>query len=541
MEENKQVTYYNGYTSQKINEAEENAKKKKQEEREKFEEKELNEFYIFAPISLIYALVFVFCLYKNLSGITNVIWTVATVYYMVHISKKLGRKWNMINTFTSTAIVFLGISNFTTGNETIIFLNYIAIICLISVNMIYLFVRTKGINVTKHLSLIAQSIFGSISEYGTPLRQFGVFRRNYKTKKHTKSVYIVIGIVIAIPVLIVIGNILASADEVFKEVFREIGEFFSLDKIFSNLFGIIIMLIIGYIVPYAFSKYIGSEKVYVKGGKSGEHEPIIAIIVTGAVSLLYVLFSGIQIFYLFLGNGTLPADYSYAEYAREGFFQLLFVSAFNFVMVLVCIEFFRESRILRGILGLISVCTFIMIASSVYRMSMYIGEYGLTFTRIFVLWALLVITIVMAGLLYQLFNKEFNLFKYSFVTVTVCFILLSFSHADYFIAKYDLNMYAQMREEQEFGKDWYDYVDYGYLMRLSTDAAPALMEHKEEILVYMADVNLDINDVDWAYQYYEEYGEEYNKITIRNFNVSKYTARKIVNEQCKSASDLLGE
>lgn len=495
-------------------------------EKEKRQQEEgVKEFRIFGPISLIYSLIFVLCLYKNFAGITNVLWTAATVYYMVYITEKLEKQWRKINTFLSTAIILLGISNFTTGNSSIIFLNYVGIVCLIATNMIFLFLNTKGINVTKHLSLLVQSTFGSIGQYGAPFGEMSMFLKEYKTKKHGNTVYVFIGIVVAIPVLVVIGNILASADEVFREVFSEIGELLSIDSIFANIIGIAIMFVIGYVVPYAFCKYIKSGKIIVKEGKSGTNEPIIAIIVTGAVSLLYVLFSGIQIIYLFLGNGTLPADYSYAEYAREGFFQLLFVSAFNVIMVLICIEFFRENKILKGILMVISICTFIMIASSAYRMSMYIGEYGLTFTRVFVLWTLVVITLVMTGLLYQLLRAEFNMFKYSVVMVTVCFLILSFSHLDYFIAKYDLNMYEQMREEQVFDEEWHDYVDYEYLMRLSTDATPAIMEHKDEIFEYMDSEYINLNDVEWAYQYYEEYGEEYNKITIRNFNVSRYVAR----------------
>ena len=43
------------------------------------------------------------------------------------------------------------------------------------------------------------------------------------------------------------------------------------------------------------------------------------------VAVLYVIFCGIQIIYLFGGGGELPAGVTYAEYARQGFFQLLVV------------------------------------------------------------------------------------------------------------------------------------------------------------------------------------------------------------------------
>ena len=43
----------------------------------------------------------------------------------------------------------------------------------------------------------------------------------------------------------------------------------------------------------------------------------------------------------------LPEGYTYSQYAREGFFQLLAVSIINFLMVLFVNKFFKESTILK--------------------------------------------------------------------------------------------------------------------------------------------------------------------------------------------------
>ena len=39
---------------------------------------------------------------------------------------------------------------------------------------------------------------------------------------------------------------------------------------------------------------------------------------------------------------------TYAGYARQGFFQLLFVALLNLVMVLLCLKYFRRSKLLNG-------------------------------------------------------------------------------------------------------------------------------------------------------------------------------------------------
>ena len=51
-------------------------------------------------------------------------------------------------------------------------------------------------------------------------------------------------------------------------------------------------------------------------------EPVLAITVTSILSVIYLLFCAVQIIYLFTGSMELPIGYSYAAYAREGFFQL---------------------------------------------------------------------------------------------------------------------------------------------------------------------------------------------------------------------------
>ena len=289
-------------------------------------------------ISLIYAAVFVICLYKNFSGITSPIWTAATAFYMYYVAKTFEGLWNKMNTFMSVVIILLGFSNFVTDNGDIIFMNYMAIIVLISVNMVLIFYDTKKINVTGHIALILEAVFGALGELEAPFTQVTAFAKERK-QKNDKLVYVVIGVVITIPILVVITSILASADEVFNKIFQDIANLLSIDMILENIFGIMFMALVGYVGPYIYTRNVKKKNIKIKEGKTGDNEPIIAIIVTTAISVVYVLFSAIQIFYLFMGNGTLPDGYTYADYAREGFFQLLFVCAFNLLMVLVCIEF----------------------------------------------------------------------------------------------------------------------------------------------------------------------------------------------------------
>ena len=249
---------------------------------------------------------------------------------------------------------------------------------------------------------------------------------------------------------------------------------------------------------YGFLSFVvkGEIKEEVTEGKKAE--AVLAIPMAAILTALYLVFSMVQIGGLFLGKMALPAGYTYAVYAREGFFQLLAVSVLNLLLVLAGMRFFKESKILKVLLTLMCLCTFIMIASSAMRMVLYIKTYHLTFLRILVLWGLLVLFVLFAGVITNLYRKQFSLFRYSVVVVTVCYLGLSFARPDYWIAKYNI---SQMNSVIA--------MDTGYLLDLSADAAPVLVPYfgmkKEE-----SRWNTESAD------------------SVRKFNVSRFVAKRLL-------------
>ena len=116
-----------------------------------------------------------------------------------------------------------------------------------------------------------------------------------------------------------------------------------------------------------------------------KYSPVIAITVNLVLLVVYLLYCGIQVIYLFMRQGTLPEGYTYSSYAHEGFFQLVFVCLINIMLVLLCRKYSADNLVLKSLLCLISGCTYVMIASAAYRMYLYIGAYKLTFLRLYVL------------------------------------------------------------------------------------------------------------------------------------------------------------
>lgn len=498
------------------------------------QQKMVSEFPFFMWATLAYAFFYVVCLYKNGSGITFPLFTAGTVIYFVLCMKKLDVKVKKYSIFYMVCIELLGLSTCLTDSWVIIFLNKCSIFFLIIVFLLHNFYENKHWNFLEHIKAFFMTLFVPIIFIGKPFSNLADYKKNKvvceESKKKSKVLYVILGIVISIPLVIVVLFLLMSADAVFENVFDKMFEdlnIFSLigDGFLSSILFVVVFFCAYMLLSFLINHNLNGTRKEIEGG-----EPIIAITVSAILSLIYVLFCGIQVVYLFIGSGVnfaLPNNMTYAQYAREGFFQLLFVCLINLVLVLAGIYLFRESKILKVFLCVITSCTYIMIASSAMRMLLYIQYKYLTFLRVFVLWALLVISLVMIGAMITIFKKEFNFFKYSTIVVTCLYLVLSFARVDYFVAKVNIDNMAK-ETQYEFFEGIPVYDDYSYLYHnLSFDAAPAILSYDDgsdpdEYWTYMYKRNHYINRV----------LDETEDMGIRNFNISRgiaeYKAKHIL-------------
>jgi hypothetical protein len=365
-----------------------------------------------------------------------------------------------------------------------------------------------------------------------------------KNKPENKLKYVLFGILLAIPLLIVLVLLLSSADAVFSNLLEHIFTFEIIKDIWKNIWGIGFLLIFSFFASYCLMCRLTDKDIKEEVSDKRRLEPVMGITLTGMISLLYLVFCFIQVVYLFGGFGTLPDNYTYASYAREGFFQLVFVCLINLSLVLFCVKFFRENIVLKLILTFISLCTFIMVASSAYRMILYINVYHLTFLRVFVLWALSVIFLLMCGAIILIYKRNFPLVKYYVIVISVLYIAFSFSHPDAVIARYNLDHMYITHADDTNGSLYYSFSensDFSYLARLSSDAAPAIFAKATEVQIYPEGENDWFNEPTWFYDYSADmvaasYNyktcnsiEHYllpNKQPVREFNFSKWAAHR---------------
>lgn len=468
--------------------------------------------------AVLYGVVYSFCLYRNYYGMLHVVFALATIGFCRWMEHRSGVTQKRDTIFLEVVMVLLSISTGLTGNDVIVCLNSTSVYLLLVIRLIHTYYSDTAWDLLKYLEAMVISVGFAIGHLFQPI----VDAISYgKSEKHAnaKNVYaILLGALIAIPFLAVVISLLRSADVVFANTLDTMFDFELWELVAQTL-----LAIFGAVAAYcgitAMQLHPVKEEM-----KEGKHfSALIAITFLSLTTLVYLLFAGIQILYLFAKNMTLPENYTYAEYAREGFFQLLAVCALNVVLVLMVQKFFQEHVAVKGLLIGICACTYIMVASAMLRMSMYIEAYHLTRKRIMVLWALLTIAILLVGVVIQIVKQDFPLFRYGLVVVCLCYLVLSFGRMDYFIADYNL---ASMHKNNEFTKldqsastvEYWKKTDYysenattRYLVSLSTDAASVIAREQGT----------------WV----DAYGEEVQFVcaeeTWRQFNWSHHKARAL--------------
>ena len=199
------------------------------------------------------------------------------------------------------------------------------------------------------------------------------------------------GLLASIPLVLVMVVLLVRADAAFEGLMDLLPEMDLEEYIMSGCWG----LVTGWIL---YSRGLALKRspqpVYAESTRVGANALTVNTILT-MVCLVYVVYLFSQLAYLSGGlAGILPEEYTLAEYARRGFFEMAWLSAMNlgilcFTMWLLRIQgkLPRMTRITGTFLGVITI--FLILTASA-KMFLYIGSYGLTrlrvTTEVFMLW-----------------------------------------------------------------------------------------------------------------------------------------------------------
>lgn len=362
-------------------------------------------------------------------------------------------------------------------------------------------------------------------------------RDKNKEKKNNKVWRIVRAVLISLPLVIVVMLLLGSADSIFGNIFGNV-----LNGIFENLFIeniFMFVMRIGFAILFFFyfagsiMNLISEKSMYTSIDETKKEAELkvnrfnINVTLT-ILNIIYLIFSVIQFIYLFTKAG-IGEDFNYAEYARQGFFQLMFVTFINFVMIFISHINKGKPETGEDVLHpssdenskkyakymniLMCVFTVIIILSSFFRMNLYEQEYGYTYLRLFVYFILSVELLLSVPTIMYILGIKLPLFKTYIIIGTAMYVALNFINIDKVIAKKNIDRYFENPEENR--------IDVIYLR--SSTGVDAIGEM--ERLLYVSDE--DIKQEAYIYFHDKRMGMETDEeISWQEYNLSRAKARK---------------
>ena len=282
-----------------------------------------------------------------------------------------------------------------------------------------------------------------------PLRRSAAAKRLWRTLG-----WIALGLCIAvIPTLIIV--LLLSYDAQFEGMLNRIFSF-SPETLFRTLgdllFSIpIAMLLFGTLFSLSrrAKKTDSAEEAPLPFGRYRiVPAPLFCAAIT-PILLVYVLFFISQwSYYVSAFTRVLPAGMTYAQYAREGFFQLFTVSLINALLLLALHLLLRspadgKHRLRRVYSALLSLFTLILIATALSKMILYIGTYGLTQKRVYASVMMLFLAVLFLCVLIRQILRRFPSAAVTLATGALLLALLSLSNPDALIASYNVDAYLR--------------------------------------------------------------------------------------------------
>ena len=305
-------------------------------------------------------------------------------------------------------------------------------------------------------------------------------------KKNGYFKYIIKGLIISIPLVIFLLILLSGADEVFRYYLSNIWEYINIENIFEFIVRFLIAIVVMFLV-YGLNYGLSSTKVTSVNSKSFNKtfNPATIITVLISIILIYLVFTKIQVSYLYL-NKALPAGFSFADYARKGFFQLVFLVFLNLIMIIsiklkTAVNSTKINNVLNIFYSIITILTVNMGIAAIYKMNLYIGEFGYTRLRILVQAFTVFLCISLLMLLIFIWREK-TLFKPIAITGMIIYLALNYVNIDNFIARENIKLINNRAE-----------IDLWYISTLSLDAKKAIDEGREEGLISSEYYNLWAN------------------------------------------------
>ena len=280
------------------------------------------------------------------------------------------------------------------------------------------------------------------------------------------------GLLIAVPLLVIMIFLLMRADAAFEGLMDQLPEI----RI-GEIFGTVIWG--GVLFCMLYTKGVSLQHCALEETGTRARRGISRLTVNTvlmAVCLVYLVYLFSQLAY-FAGGfaGILPEEYTMAEYARRGFFEMAWLCAINLGIVALSVALVEKEKgtpVMTKLLCLfINVITVFFVAAASGKMFLYIGNYGLTrlrvLTQVVMLW--LCVTTVLVAV--WIFCPKLPYMKAVICAAMIIGALVFWLDVDTLVSRYNVNAYLSGAMEE---------IDVAHLGTLNESAVPYIAELAEK-------------------------------------------------------------
>lgn len=295
------------------------------------------------------------------------------------------------------------------------------------------------------------------------------------------------GILIALPVIALFTVLFSSADLVFQKYVQSIVHINISPETFVRIILVLLVTLLSVgAFWYSFTRRMKDEEPTTASVRSSGIGRTETLILLGSVNALFLLFIVVQLAYLFGGQQHVTGKgFTYAEYARKGFFELIVVAAISWLVVWLINkasdrDYEQEQTPARFLSMALMIQVFVIMVSAFMRLVLYEQAYGFTtlrfYSHVFIVW----LAVAFVLLLYKVFvhRQEHRLAFSMLVSMLVFAGAVNLFNPDAFIAKQNIARYGTN-----------GHIDIFYLDQLSPDAVPAMLpilEDKNVVIVNTA-------------------------------------------------------
>ena len=317
----------------------------------------------------------------------------------------------------------------------------------------------------------------------------------------------VLGLLLALPLLAVVVVLLIRADAAFSGLVNLLPRADG-----GAIYGTVICGILGFFL--VFPRAVGlshREKQEPMVKQSKGLYPVTVNTVLCALCLVYLVYLFSQLAYFTGGlSGILPEEYTMAQYARQGFFEMAWLCAINLFTVAIAMAVVKKEKrpplFTRLLCLFISLITLFFVVAASAKMGLYIGSYGLTRLRLLteVIMVFMAVTTVLVAV--WLFVPKLQYMKAVILTALIMGALVLWVDVDTVVAAYNVSAYENGLLLS---------LDVPYLATLSDGAIPYIAR-AAEIMPGAGNVLNTIDPNRWN--------------DLRDWNIASWLAERILDQ-----------